>query len=73
MLVHYDLTGDDRTPTDATFTLTRPALIGLLLGGADLPEAVAAGTIEAEGDVSRAAELAGYLDAPDPDFAIVTP
>ena len=73
VLVHYDLTGDAHPPAEASFTLTRPALIGLLLGGADLQQSIASGAIQVDGDVARLAELAGYLDAPDPDFAIVTP
>ncbi|HEY5857149.1 MAG TPA: alkyl sulfatase dimerization domain-containing protein [Aldersonia sp.] len=73
VLVHYDLTGDDHPPADATFTLAHPMLIGVLLGGADVQAGIASGAIQVDGDASRLAELAGYLDAPDPDFAIVTP
>ena len=40
VLVHYDLTGDAHPPAEASFTLTRPALIGLLLGGADLQQSI---------------------------------
>ena len=73
VLVHYDLSGDGNAPADATFTLAHPVLIGVLLGGADVGGAIASGAIQVEGDASRLAELAGYLDAPDPNFAIVTP
>ncbi len=34
---------------------------------------VGAGRIGVEGDAAKLTELIGYLDAPDPDFAIVTP
>ncbi|MFC7451169.1 alkyl/aryl-sulfatase [Rhodococcus daqingensis] len=73
LLVHYDLDGESSGGADATFTLTRPTLLGVLVGGADIGKAIADGTVVAEGDVAKLAELAGYLDAPDPDFAIVTP
>lgn len=71
LLVHFDVDGES-SPSDATFTLTRPVLLGVLLGGVDLPKAIADGAVTAEGDIAKLAELAGYLDASDPDFAIVT-
>ncbi|SDC59405.1 alkyl/aryl-sulfatase [Rhodococcus tukisamuensis] len=76
LLVHFDLDGDlgaEFPAADATFTLARPLLLGVLLGGVDLGAAIADGRIVAEGDLGKLAELAGYLDAPDPDFSIVTP
>jgi alkyl sulfatase BDS1-like metallo-beta-lactamase superfamily hydrolase len=72
LLVHFDLDGEP-TGADATLTLTRPVLLGVLVGGADIAKAIADGTVLAEGDIAKLVELAGYLDAPDPDFAIVTP
>ncbi|QKT11938.1 alkyl/aryl-sulfatase [Rhodococcus sp. W8901] len=75
LLVHFDLdaTVRDRPAPDATFTLTRPMLLGALLGGVNMGEAIADGRITVEGDVAALAELAGYVDEPDPNFAIVTP
>ncbi|MFE0749001.1 alkyl/aryl-sulfatase [Gordonia sp. NPDC058843] len=74
LLVHFDVDhadADDRVA--ATFTLTKQTLLALLLGVVDLGTAVAAGDVAAEGDLGALNELAGYLDDPDPDFAIVTP
>ena len=60
-------------PVAATFTLTKQTLLTLLLGLVDLGTAVEAGDVGVDGDPSAFGELAGYLDDPDPDFAIVTP
>ncbi|WP_054814441.1 alkyl/aryl-sulfatase [Nocardia arizonensis] len=74
VLVHYDrLDGVKLPDPDAEFTLTRATLIRVLLGGADFGVAVAAGDIGIEGDPVSLADLVHVLDAPDPDFAIVTP
>ncbi|NDZ97606.1 MBL fold metallo-hydrolase [Streptomyces sp. SID6673] len=73
LLVHFDVPDGATGSADATFTLTKTALLGVLLGGVDLEGAISDGSVSAEGDVSRFAELAGHLDEPDPDFAIVTP
>lgn len=72
LLVHFDIDGDVPAP-DATFTLTDADLHAALLGGQDLRQMIADGAVAAEGDATVLAELVGYLDAPDPDFAIVTP
>ncbi|MFF4322935.1 alkyl/aryl-sulfatase [Streptomyces sp. NPDC001568] len=51
---------------DLTLTLTRPQLLGVLAGaGLD--------GVHVQGDPRVFATLAGLLDTPDPDFAIVTP
>ncbi|TQF74912.1 MBL fold metallo-hydrolase [Rhodococcus spelaei] len=77
LLVHWDVddagVDGESTAADATFTLARPMLLGVLVGGVDLPTAIGDGSVVAEGDLAKLAELAGYLDDPDPDFAIVTP
>ncbi|QBJ94796.1 MBL fold metallo-hydrolase [Rhodococcus sp. ABRD24] len=75
LLVHFvlDATVRDASAPDATFTLTRRMLLGVLLGGADLGKEIGDGRITVEGDMAKLAELAGYLDEPDPNFAIVTP
>ncbi|QIS14577.1 alkyl/aryl-sulfatase [Nocardia arthritidis] len=73
-LTHYDRPAGARLPDpDATFTLTKPTLIRVLLAGEDFGVAVAAGHIAIDGDVTKLSELIGVFDAPDPDFAIVTP
>ncbi|RVW08706.1 MBL fold metallo-hydrolase [Prescottella agglutinans] len=72
LLVHFDLAGEASTP-DARLTLSRQDLIAAVVGGADVAGMIAAGRITAEGDVGKLTELIGYLDSPDPDFAIVTP
>ncbi|MGS2806084.1 alkyl/aryl-sulfatase [Nocardia sp. MW-W600-9] len=72
LLVHFDVDGD-LPPADATFTLTAPDFQAALLGGASLPDMIAAGRVTVDGDAGKLAELVGYLDAPDPDFSIVTP
>lgn len=72
LLVHFDIDGSLPAP-DATITLTRPALIAVMLGGADPAPLVADGTIVSDGMKGAFARLVSYLDDPDPDFAIVTP
>lgn len=72
VLVHFDASTDMPTP-DATFTLSDADLHAALLGAKDMRQLIADGAVTVEGDVSKLIELVGYLDAPDPDFAIVTP
>ncbi|PYE17492.1 alkyl sulfatase BDS1-like metallo-beta-lactamase superfamily hydrolase [Williamsia limnetica] len=73
LLVHFDVSADGPGSAEATFTLSKTALLGVLLGGVDLASAISDGAVSVDGDAARFAELAGYLDQPDPDFAIVTP
>ncbi|MBB4854922.1 alkyl sulfatase BDS1-like metallo-beta-lactamase superfamily hydrolase [Mycobacteroides chelonae] len=74
VLVHYDRLVDGKLPPpDVTFALTKPALIKVLLGGADPAATFAAGEITVEGDTTGFARLVAVLDQPDPGFAIVTP
>ncbi|WP_069161787.1 alkyl/aryl-sulfatase [Nocardia altamirensis] len=73
-LTHYRQPEGVRLPeADAVFTLTKATLTRVLLVGDDFGVAAAAGDIQIEGDVTKLAELVGVFDAPDPDFAIVTP
>ncbi|MEV6217233.1 alkyl sulfatase dimerization domain-containing protein [Nocardia sp. NPDC051833] len=72
LLVHFDVDGD-LPPADARFALTEQDLRAALLGGESLPDMITAGRVTVEGDASTLTELVGYLDAPDPDFSIVTP
>ncbi|WP_305091462.1 alkyl/aryl-sulfatase [Prescottella sp. R16] len=76
LLVHFDRGGDiagGLPDPDAAFTLSDVDLHRLLLGGADMDTLLADGAVTGTGDVARLTELVSYLDAPDPDFAIVTP
>ncbi|AZG47527.1 alkyl/aryl-sulfatase [Gordonia insulae] len=73
LLVHFDLDDDAPGRADATFTLTKPVLLGLFLAGADLGAAIDDGSVSVEGDPGLFAQMAGHLDSPDPDFAMVTP
>ncbi|MEU4596900.1 alkyl sulfatase dimerization domain-containing protein [Nocardia sp. NPDC023988] len=72
LLVHFDVDGD-LPPATTTFTLSAADLRSALLAGGDLAAMIAAGRVTVEGDAGKLTELVGYLDAPDPDFAIVTP
>ncbi|WP_433202076.1 alkyl/aryl-sulfatase [Nocardia sp. CA-107356] len=73
-LTHYDRPDGVTLPDpDASFTLTRPTLIRVLLAGDDFGALVASGAITLGGDPTKLAEIVGALDEPDPDFAIVTP
>jgi alkyl sulfatase BDS1-like metallo-beta-lactamase superfamily hydrolase len=57
----------------ATFTLTRPLLIGIVTQSVDALAAVADGSVVVDGDGSVLATLVGLVSPPDPNFAIVTP
>lgn len=72
VLVHFDVDGQIPAP-DAAFTLTRQGLLAVLLGGRNVIEMVSSGDVEVDGNTATLTELIGYLDSPDPDFAIVTP
>ena len=56
-----------------TLTLSKPTLLGLVIGIIDLEEAIADGTVELAGDPAVLGQLVGFLAPVDPDFAIVTP
>jgi alkyl sulfatase BDS1-like metallo-beta-lactamase superfamily hydrolase len=56
-----------------TFTLTRRALIGLVIGELDLAAALGDGTVVIDGDASALANLVGLLAPVDTNFNIVTP
>jgi alkyl sulfatase BDS1-like metallo-beta-lactamase superfamily hydrolase len=74
VLIHYVLPADAAgSAPDATFTLSRAALIDTLVNGADIGAAVRAGTIQVSGDPGKLAQLTAVLDKPDPAFDIVTP
>ena len=74
VLIHFDIDPlEGAGSVDATFGLSRRDLLGVLLGGVDMGAEIANGTISVSGDPAKLAELAGYLDEPDPNFAMVTP
>lgn len=73
LLIHFDVVDAGLPTPDATVSLTDRALHETLLGGGDLKTLITDGVIEADGEVSVLSDLVGYLDSPDPDFAIVTP
>ncbi|ADB49560.1 alkyl/aryl-sulfatase [Conexibacter woesei] len=58
---------------DATIEIPRAGLDKILLGVASPADLVAAGELRIGGDASALVTLLGLFDAPDPDFAIVTP
>ncbi|MGW4767574.1 alkyl/aryl-sulfatase [Nocardia sp. NPDC004278] len=73
-LTHYDRPDGVALPEpDASFTLTRPILIRVLLSGEDFGALVSSGAITLGGDPTKLADIVGVFDQPDPDFAIVTP
>jgi alkyl sulfatase BDS1-like metallo-beta-lactamase superfamily hydrolase len=55
-----------RDAAQAVVTASRAGLLGVLAGAGDVD-------VEVQGDQSAVATLLSVLDAPDPDFAIVTP
>ncbi|MGV9415047.1 alkyl/aryl-sulfatase [Nocardia sp. NPDC003693] len=74
VLIHYDLPEGGGLPApEVTFTLTRATLIGVLLAGQDIQEAIASGALSIDGDVQSFLKLTALFDEPDPNFAIVTP
>jgi alkyl sulfatase BDS1-like metallo-beta-lactamase superfamily hydrolase len=74
VLIHFDRNETDALPpAEATFTMTRPLLLAILIGGRDFAGAIAAGEVVVTGDAGKLAALVGVLDTPDPDFALVTP
>lgn len=74
LMIHHDrFDGDDLPPAEATFTLSRGALIGVLLAGQDIGAAVRSGAVQVEGDPSGLGRVIAVLDEPDTAFNIVTP
>ncbi|WP_040797436.1 alkyl/aryl-sulfatase [Nocardia higoensis] len=74
VLTHYEHPAGRPMPdADATFTLSRTALVRVLLTGEDFGVVVGAGEIAIDGDPTKLASLVAVLDTPDPNFAIVTP
>jgi alkyl sulfatase BDS1-like metallo-beta-lactamase superfamily hydrolase len=58
---------------DATITLDRPALDGIVRKTADVVELLTSGRLAIEGDGEQVGKLLGLLEEPDFGFPIVTP
>ncbi|MEV0171003.1 alkyl sulfatase dimerization domain-containing protein [Streptomyces sp. NPDC050803] len=66
-------TGPAAGGPDVEITLAEADLRAVLLGALSPADLAARDDIKVSGDLGRLTELLGYLAAPDPDFAIVTP
>ncbi|MCL6672753.1 alkyl/aryl-sulfatase [Streptomyces panaciradicis] len=73
VLTHVTGAGPAAVPPHVEITLTEADLRHLLLGALNPADLAAKDSVEITGDAGRLNELLGYLDTPDPDFAIVTP
>lgn len=73
VLVHTTGATPEAADPDLEIDLAEADLRALLLGATRLDELTGQGRAEIRGDAGRLAELLGYLGAPDPDFAVVTP
>ena len=65
-------TAAQAAPPDVTLRMPKAAL-PLLVAGPLAPETLAGLGVQVEGDLGAVGRLLAALDAPDPDFAIVTP
>ncbi|MEI9851880.1 MAG: alkyl sulfatase C-terminal domain-containing protein [Sphingomonas sp.] len=65
--------GAPRAPVDATLTVAWRDFLASLVGGVPLAPKVASGEAAIAGDATAFGRLVGWLDRPDPGFAIVTP
>ena len=66
-------TADVPHPDSTTFSLTGPALTGIVTGTLDLHAAIRDGTVTVDGDPAVLQQLVDLLAPVDPDFAIITP
>lgn len=74
VLTHVVGLGPAAAEADVEISVDDEATLrALLLGGVDLADMAHQGRAKVSGDPGRLVELVGYLTAPDPDFAIVTP
>ncbi len=62
----HRVVGEDVAPADLTLTLTKPQMLGILVGGG-------LDGVGTEGDVGVVARLLAVVETPDRNFAIVTP
>ncbi|MGW1540078.1 alkyl/aryl-sulfatase [Streptomyces sp. NPDC002309] len=73
VLIHASGTGSVATEPDVLVTLAETDLRDVLLGTVSPSALVDRGAAHVTGDAAKLTELFSCLDAPDPDFAIVTP
>ncbi|MCH0563151.1 MULTISPECIES: alkyl/aryl-sulfatase [unclassified Streptomyces] len=73
VLTHVAGTGPAAPDPDVEVTLAEADLRDLLTGAASAADLSAREGVTFTGDAGRLTELLGYLDAPDPDFAVVVP
>jgi alkyl sulfatase BDS1-like metallo-beta-lactamase superfamily hydrolase len=64
---------DDPEPGETVLTLDRTTFLLSVFTGAPVEKLIASGAIKVEGDKGALARLVSWLDAPTPDFPIVTP
>jgi alkyl sulfatase BDS1-like metallo-beta-lactamase superfamily hydrolase len=70
VLTHSDAA--QASPSDVTLRMPKSALPSLA-AGPPTPETLEGFGVQVEGDLGAVARLLAAMDAPDPDFAIVTP
>ncbi|MGW1001939.1 alkyl/aryl-sulfatase [Streptomyces sp. NPDC002520] len=73
VLTHVTGTGPAAAAPEVEITLAESDLRAVLLGTLPPDELTTRADVKVTGDAAKPAELFGYLRAPDPDFAIVTP
>ena len=64
---------EDARPGETTLTMDRTTFLLAVFTGAPVEKLIASGAIKVEGDRGGLAKLTSWLDAPLPDFPIVTP
>lgn len=73
VLTHTTGHGPAAAAPDVEIALSESDMRAVLLGAAAPAELAERGRADVEGDPGKLTELFGFLDQPDPDFAIVTP
>ncbi|MEV7182076.1 alkyl sulfatase C-terminal domain-containing protein [Kitasatospora sp. NPDC093679] len=73
VLTHVNGPGPAAPPARLDLTLDESDLRAVLLGTESLERLAEQGRATLDGDPAVLVELLGYLSAPDPGFAIVTP
>lgn len=64
---------DSPVPGATRVQITKPAFLGIVSGAVSLPDAMTAGQVSIEGDVTDIASLFDAVGPVDPEFPIVTP
>ncbi|TXS04491.1 MBL fold metallo-hydrolase [Streptomyces sp. col6] len=73
VLTHVVGTGPAVGEPDVTIALAESDLRDVLVGAVPPEDLASRPGVEVTGEAGRLTELLGHLDAPDPDFALVTP